>query len=252
MGFDITYHPISKEEIKKYCLNVVIDPGLAEETKNLLTKKQEEREQILDPIFKEMQKAKTSIMETLKRVQNREEIDDENKKLSYQYGRIPYCCAAIAGFLHPYFYARGACLAFLCEKEEYFTKYLESIYDIKPVFYNAGDKTATYEPRMSSAIYILENYKGGGYVAYEKLNELKKDLLDPKFKKVIDKYFGKEKGAILETIEYCLKKKIGFIEASDIVVPLDNKFTSAPQNLRAAFLKNNGPDNASSWLQRYA
>ncbi len=36
--------------------------------------------------------------------------------------------------------------------------------------------------------------------------------------------------------DYCIKNNTGFIEASDIVVPIVDEFSANPDNLRARFL----------------
>lgn len=232
MGYDITFHPISKKDLVEKCLNVVIDPSLEARVIEELNASPEEVEYILKPIFADIHTAKHEIITTLTRIQAGENISAENKKLSYTYERIPFCCAAIAGFIHPYFYARNACLAFLLRREPHFEQYVESIYDIKPVFYNVGDTTATYEPRMSSAVFILQNYSGGGYVPYEKLAGLKEALQNPTYHTIVDEIFGGEITSIIAVIDYCIEHQIGFIEASDVVIPIQNKFLSRPENLR--------------------
>lgn len=232
MGYDITFHPIAKKDLIEKCLNVVIDPSLETQVSQELKATPEEIQYILQPIFSEMCSAKEKIMTTLRRIRSGENVGNENKQLAYEYGRIPFCCAAIAGFIHPYFYARSACLAFLLLKEPHFKQYVQSIYDIKPPFCHAGDKIAIYEPRMSLAIFILQNYSGGGYVAYEKLTGLKQALQNASYSKIVDQVFGTEIEGLMAVIEYCLQHQIGFIEASDVVVPIQDKFLSRAENFR--------------------
>lgn len=214
MGYDITFHPISKMELKKYFFDVIEDPKLAAKRAVEISK---------DKNMQELALKIYGLLGDWKKGLAAGEFTFSN---SFAYG-----AAIIAGILHPYWYSRDRCVSFLGDKDIFFRRFLESLCDVSPkTFKGLKDE---------SEGMILENYVGGGYIDNSKLKELKDALLNPKYGRIVGDFKQPDDlKALLKAVEYALAHKTGILEASEIVVPLENQCATNIENLRAEFRKN--------------
>jgi hypothetical protein len=98
MGFDITFHPVSRDDLQRFVFDVFNEPSLAESRATELSADPNAQSQILELYGQFPQWAAD--------------------------GEAPFeatfavACAAVAGWRHPYWYARGQALSFLATEEE--------------------------------------------------------------------------------------------------------------------------------------
>ncbi len=221
MGYDITYHPITRDELNRFIFDVIKNPGVANERAAHLSKNPDKRERI-KTIYSKLPHLRNAV-------------------ISGEYpfsGSYAYVIAGIAGYLHPYWYARGSCISFISEKDQgtgtLFKKYafkgmLESLVSVAPdTFKGMSDK---------SKGLIEGNYTGSGYIDNKKLARLKDSLNNGTQRELVSSAFD-EKGliAINHAIDYAIANGAGLLEASDMVVPISNECRSDYDNLRADFM----------------
>lgn len=220
MSFDITFHPISKEELQGFFLAVLAQPNRAGEKAANITTDPEKESRLLG-IYEECG-----------------DVFADVKKGSEPFSTLVLGAAAIAGFLHPYWYARGSAISFLIDEDERFEPLTRSLFEMFPRAF-AGLKD-------DSEGMILDNYSGGGYVPNGNLPALKSMLLDDEYEDAVATVFAEESfEALLEAIEYALDHGTGLLEVADLVVPSEGEVFTDPDNLRAHYLENvDDHDNA--------
>jgi hypothetical protein len=185
MGYDITFHPIKLNEMYKYYYNLISAP------------------ETIDEVLKDVSFA-SKIRDIYGYGVN---TDAKTHKFNKTHG---FFVATIAGYLHEYWYVRGASISFLADKEKNFLKYFSDYESILP----------SYVKTMECTSLITENYMCGGFIEMDKLPELKNDLNSFKFKAVVEEVFSHGRLKIINlAIDYALKNKTGILEATDLVVP---------------------------------
>jgi len=210
MGYDVTFHPVSRNQLKHFVFDVFNDASVAESRAAELSNDPEAQEQIVGLYgqFPEW-----------------EEDDEAPFEATFA-----VAAAAIAGWLHPYWYARGQALSFMAfehpEVAECFT----------PLPRLATGRFASL-PDDSDG-FLGENFTASGFISPDKfdtLTRLVKELAAPKF-------FAQDGLESLHAaLGYARAKGLGLLEATDIVVPSAGEFTSNPENLRAHYLKRMDP-----------
>jgi hypothetical protein len=95
MGYDLTFHPVSIDGLRRFLFDVVEDGSLAAARSKELTSDMHRQAELLRlyQTFPYVFRLKMSVG-----------------------GSFAYCAAIIAGYLHPYWYARGAALTFIAEQ----------------------------------------------------------------------------------------------------------------------------------------
>jgi len=216
MGYDITFHPIKKEELNRFVFDVIKDGTLAESRAVEITKNADKQKEIIE-IYKRFPGF-------IKDIQA-EEADFENT--------IGFASAAIAGYLHPYWYSRDLSISFSMEEKhktaKEFLGFLESLASLdRDLFSDIEDS--------SDGILTGSNYAGSGFIDFSKISDLKFLLTEKKYSEFIDVYFGDYKNALLNAVDYCEEFECGILEATDIVVPVEEACYSDINNFRADFL----------------
>lgn len=215
MGFDITFHPISKPELHYFCFEPIQNPELAIARVAQITNNQEDQHYLMTLIYQKIPDITAKII----------------SQTNDNYGQLAFCCAAIAGYLHPFWYARGGCISFLAQQSEHFSQYLESIQDLAPEYFEGLQRD---DNRL-----ISQNYQGGGYVDYSKLEALQADLHSQQYQELVEQYLGSDNLlSLTQAIAYCLQNQAGFLEATDIYVPIAGETPCNPNHLRATYLNN--------------
>jgi hypothetical protein len=223
MGYDITFHPITKEELSKYYLDILKYPNLMYERVNEITTSKKEFNNIIN------------LLKII--VKNKEDLALINKEDFLYYEKfstiISFGAAALAGFLHPYWYARNSCLTFLIEnRHDNFKSYNKLNLDFfKPIIY--------YQSSISNEgnSLIYNNYSASGFIENSNLQKLKDNLSDEKFvDEILDTMGDDNYDSLIKAIDYAITNNTGLIEASDVYTPFESY--TAFQNLRANFLNN--------------
>src|SRR5258708_17052830 len=87
MGFDITIHPLAAKEVQRFFFSVIRNPGKSRASATLITTESVKRKDIVQ-IYDQIAAWRTEQVESF----------------PHSYG---FALAALAGYLHPYWYMRG-------------------------------------------------------------------------------------------------------------------------------------------------
>ncbi len=201
MGWDISYHPISEEQINEWYFNVLEDQNLIERLSS---------ENGIEEFYKE------KYIETIAVALETEKNDIFDKTHGYY-------IAVVQGFFQEYFYTRGAALSFI--ENPSFQKYFKSWDQIVP-----KDKlTENVNNR------IIENYCSGVFIPYDKVVELLEDYnSDPEIKKELDNVFSHNRiDVFLNALNFAKENNLGLLEATEVIEPnpLDLEDSSCYSNL---------------------
>ncbi|MBH0059291.1 hypothetical protein I6F65_20320 [Pseudoalteromonas sp. SWXJZ94C] len=204
MGYDVTFHAISKNELKKYVYDVLEDPTLAEERGKELTDDESEQE-FIQSIYGNMREWLSA---------SQQEQNDFAKTFSF-------AIAAISGYLHDFYYSRNFALSFI-EFEDHpgFFKSYTSI-EGSPLVgctdLSGGNIEGNY-----SASGFSDDAKG----IFELMEQIDLDV--------------DEEGldSLKRALKYCVDNDLLFLEASDLVVPFSNESFTNTDKMKAHFLKN--------------
>ncbi len=201
MGWDISYHPISEEQIKSWYFDVLEDKNAIE----LLS-----QQYSLDDFYK--QKYLDTIDVALK--------TDAGGIFDKTHG---YYIAVVQGFFEKYFYVRGGALSF--SESGNLKKYFK--------------EWETFIPRekLTENVYnqIVENYCSGVFLPNNQVKQLLEDYKsDPSIKNELDDLFSpKYIGVFLKALEYADEKGLGILEATEVMEPnpIDLNQSSCYSNL---------------------
>lgn len=244
MGFDVTFHPVDKQDLKHFLFDVVEDNSLADSRAAELATDEEKRKMVMliysqfPEWLRDMETFDDSLFRT------RETMGWKIRAALHRYPRryyeigptFAYAAAAIAGFRHPYWYSRGSALSFLIQ----YAPILKFIFIPLPRLFPGKLSKVT----DASGGRIIENYCGSGYIEAQRLQFLERYLQSleirrvPGGKSVIYQVFDDDNiHALMAAVTYAKDRQLGLMEASDIVVPIADQFASDPDNLRASFLE---------------
>ncbi|HEY2585972.1 MAG TPA: hypothetical protein VGI81_09445 [Tepidisphaeraceae bacterium] len=220
MGFDVTFHPIGGAELQRFLFDVIADGSLAEHRAAELAKTPKERDTVLKlyRAFPNWIAEKAPVGSS-----------------------FAFAAAIVAGFLHPYWYARGTALTFLAEG---------CVPELADVFVPLGRVApgvlADAPDRHRGMIW--GNDSASGLIPADRITSVR-HLLES----LADRP-GRGSLSLLETIvdedaleslraalQYCAAHNLGMIEASDVVVPFSGQCLTRYTNLRATFLDKMDP-----------
>jgi len=215
MGFDVTYHPIKREEFKFYIEEVVKQPDSYQKQLTCLHSDANEQAFLNDGIYSRFGTFKSDVLAGTGSFDK----------------TIGFATAAIASYLHPYWYARGGLLSRLVaesgfqELNEPWSIWVDE--ELRPVFDQAVS-------------LVSENYSSGCLIPYDKLEKLKQTLQVPENQAVVEKLIGDEdnRKALYNCIQYCLEQQTALLEATDLFVPFSGEHYSFAKNFKAFHLKN--------------
>ncbi len=187
MGYDVTFHPVGQGELDHFVFDVLDDPSLGAARAAEITKHPDSRE-LIESLYADLPAGLAAPEE------------------------MEFICACIAGFLHPYWYARGQALSSL----------------LPPPLFTPMPKIA--RGRLAS----ISNSSRGGFIEPHKLTLIESLLpahqLD---EQAID--------SLRRAIRYAQSRNLGLIEASDVVMPIADSCQSSFENLRAHFINRLDP-----------
>lgn len=187
MGWDISYHPISEEQIRAWYFDVLDNLKLIE---NLAYDNK------IDDFYKE--KYRDVINVGLKT--NAEDSFD------LTHG---YFVAVIQGFFQKYFYVRGAALSFLENQsfKKYYKEWAEIVSSIK-LTSNVKNKIVT---NYCSGVYIPKNKVVDLLNDYENNNEIRNEL---------NVLFSHNRiKVLLKALNFAKENELGLLEATEVIEP---------------------------------
>lgn len=218
MGFDITFHPVSSEELQHFVFDVADNLRLAEARARALTTP-DKRHAVFNAygLFREW-------LET---------FGQEGKDFAHTFA---YAAAIIAGFRHPYWYARNANIGSILDHR------VRAL--IKPLGKIATGVVATL-PDKSRGL-IADHSTGSGYIEdVATLSQLIEALSQPRIKQsffrrrlitkpppIEEAFHETALNALRQAIAYALEHRLGLMEAEGVYVAILNKCYSDPDHLR--------------------
>ncbi|SBS38996.1 hypothetical protein MSP8887_03596 [Marinomonas spartinae] len=105
MGYDITFHSISKNELKQFSFDIIIDPSCAEARSKSIPASEEKQKAMYEHLYKD----NLVPWGELVRQGKGETMGDISPSFSM-------AAAAISGYLHPYHYSRNFSLSLISDK----------------------------------------------------------------------------------------------------------------------------------------
>lgn len=232
MGKDITLHPISRTELHDFFALVVDEHALIEQFRSqIIVVKAARRQMTLQVLASRLTDNKQKQLDIVAIYEHfpqwRQAVLSGNNDFASTFG---FAAAALAGYLHPYWYLRNTGISALALREPFFRSLIVSLPTIAPHYLSSLQD--------SSGGIIVGNYQGGGYIDVSKLDAL--DVaLHQEYREVAEEVLGAEGLAVVaHVLAYAKHAQTGILEASDIVVPFTGECASDYENLRAAHLHN--------------
>lgn len=187
MGFDISYHPISEEQINTWYFEVITNP---EKIEALASDHQ------IDDFYK------TKYQDTI----NAGRETDQNDYFDKTHG---FFIAVVQGFFETYFYVRGGALSFSENKQ------LDSYYKKWEEFIPLESLTKKVENRL------VENYCSGVYISADQVVRLLEDYHNKvEIKSELDQLFSEGRISIfLKALNFAKEHGLGLLEATEVVEP---------------------------------
>lgn len=234
MGYDVTFHPVGIGELQYYVFDVMNDPALAAQRAAELGS-QPERHRMAVEAYR-----------VLERYGDWSQWSGEIHFASV----VAYHAAAIAGFLHPFWYSRNGSIALIGQYDGFV------LGELFTSLTKIARGKASQMPDASHGILGL-NCTGSGFIEpgrlpelLTKLTELAMTPLPPEAGpesdglSVLDGVFDYDGlASLLGSIHYAADHGLGLMEASGIVVVLADQTVSDPQNFRE-----NDPDERDRLL----
>jgi len=187
MGFDISYHPISEEQINTWYFEVITNPEKIEALAS---------DHRIDDFYK------TKYQDTI----NAGRETDQNDYFDKTHG---FFIAVVQGFFETYFYIRGGALSFSENNQ------LDSYYKKWEEFIPLESLTKKVENRL------VENYCSGVYISADQVVRLLEDYHNKvEIKSELDQLFSEGRITVfLKALNFAKEHGLGLLEATEVVEP---------------------------------
>lgn len=208
MGYDVTYHPITREEMLEWYFEPLRDDAAIDRLA--------EKHGFLAENYRHY-------IRSAKR-----HIEDATQDASFEsvHGLM---IAVGQGLMRRYDYFRGCLFTRLVEDDPRFKKYVQSFSTFVPEEYQS----------MRFADGIEENWCGGVYIPPEAVGSLIHDIEnDPAIRSAVLKNFGNEEelNRFLNLLRYAEGNKLGVLEATEVVFPFVGNCMSDFGNCEPGFM----------------
>lgn len=193
MGYDVSFHPISPDEIQEWYFTPLTWIQQGQEEKVLALAAQYGIEDFYAEKY----------LDTL-RVGAETESDELFDKSHGFY------IAVIQGFFRDYYYTRGSAFSFLAEEKPDYARYFTPWAQVVP--------TAFPNPAENR---IVENYCSGVYLSPDQVMQLLKDMeQDPKVCEDLERIWSNGQIAVLKkSLSAAAELGVGLLEATEVVEP---------------------------------
>ena len=193
MGYDVSFHPISPEEMREWYFTPLSWVQQGQEEKVLALAAQHGMEDFYAEKY----------LDTL-RVGAGTEPDELFDKSHGFY------IAVIQGFFRDYYYTRGSAFSFLVEEKPEYARYFTPWAQVTP--------TAFPNPAENQ---IIENYCSGVYLSPKQVTQLLRDLeQDPKVLEDLEGLWSNGQLAVLKkALTAAAELGVGLLEATEVVEP---------------------------------
>lgn len=210
MGYDITFHPVSLDDLRRYVFDVIEQPALAEGRASEMASDSAKRRGV--------ERVYEQIAEWTQQL-----ADGESLALNETFA---YAAAQIAGFRHPFWYSRNAAISMLDD---------ESILDLFVPLTKLPGAPARLQGTATAA-HIGLNYTASGVIT--DLDALERNLqklgLDGDSPTLFGVFDAGRLASLREAIAYCHQHDLALIEGADIVVPIAGDAGTDADNFREA------------------
>lgn len=215
MGYDVTFHAISPVELENYVFDVIRHSDHAQDRSQQITPDPVKQEFILQHVYSDHLNKWTA------RVQS--DDDFKLREISSSYAVV---AAMLAGYLHPFHYARNFSLSLISEDYPKVKNFFQSLTQLKDS--PLSGFTDSFSGQLPS------NYASSGVVQDP---QAALTFVD-RHQKALIRHYGKDDVEALRTmLQYCIDRDLYFIEASEIVIPMNDVCNSDDDNLHAYFMK---------------
>ena len=193
MGYDVSFHPISPEEMREWYFTPLTWIQQGQEEKVLALAAQHGMEDFYAEKY----------LNTLRVGAETE----SNELFDKSHG---FYIAVIQGFFRDYYYTRGSAFSFLVEQKPEYARYFTSWEQITPV---------SFPNPMQNR--IIENYCSGVYLSPDQVIQLLKDMeQDPKVLEDLEGLWSNGQIAVLKkALSAAAKSGVGLLEATEVVEP---------------------------------
>lgn len=193
MGYDVSFHPISPEEMREWYFTPLTWIQQGQEEKVLALAAQYGIEDFYAEKY----------LDTLRVGAETE----SNELFDKSHG---FYIAVIQGFFRDYYYTRGSAFSFLAEEKPEYGRYFTSWDQVTPV---------SFPNPMQNR--IIENYCSGVYLSPDQVMQLLKDMeQDPKVCEDVERIWSNGQIAVLKkALSAAAELGTGLLEATEVVEP---------------------------------
>ena len=193
MGYDVSFHPISPDEIQEWYFTPLTWIQQGQEEKVLALAAQYGIEDFYAEKY----------LDTLRVGAETE----SNELFDKSHG---FYIAVIQGFFRDYYYTRGSAFSFLLEEKPDYARYFTPRAQVVP--------TAFPNPAENR---IVENYCSGVYLSPDQVMQLLKDMeQDPKVCEDLERIWSNGQIAVLKkSLSAAAELGVGLLEATEVVEP---------------------------------
>lgn len=193
MGYDVSFHPISPEEMQEWYFTPLTWIQQGQEEKVLALAAQYGIEDFYAQKY----------LDTLRVGAETESNDLFDKSHGFY-------IAVIQGFFREYYYTRGSAFSFLLEEKPDYARYFTPWAQVVP--------TAFPNPAENR---IVENYCSGVYLSPDQVMQLLKDMeQDPKVCEDLERIWSNGQIAVLKkSLSAAAELGVGLLEATEVVEP---------------------------------
>lgn len=193
MGYDVSFHPISPEEMQEWYFTPLTWIQQGQEEKVLALAAQYGIEDFYAEKY----------LDTLRVGAETE----SNELFDKSHG---FYIAVIQGFFRDYYYTRGSAFSFLLEEKPDYARYFTPWAQVVP--------TAFPNPAENR---IVENYCSGVYLSPDQVMQLLKDMeQDPKVCEDLERIWSNGQIAVLKkSLSAAAELGVGLLEATEVVEP---------------------------------
>lgn len=209
--FDVTFHPIKEEELRELIFRPTINlEGGFNKIKETVS--DDEDKVRLDKFF-------VYFLKTIKEAPERKSFED-----------VVWVCAALAGFLHPYWWGKDTALKYLPNFEQNFAPFIKSLHDIVPEFLSNIE--------IAKPPVLGDSYAGGGFIPAAAV---------PEFRRALSQVITHQTdfdivswSNLIFALEYAEKNNCGLLETSGVLDCVKGSFSN-DKNLRTGISRMNFP-----------
>lgn len=197
MDLSISYHPISKEQMREWYFDTFEDIGVAETLKVKIPQEQLKKHSLeeLEAFYSDKYKSM---------IQRSRELDYDNFNKWHA-----YFIAISQGFFETFFFTHGSAISSIVDKAFHDT-YVTAWEEVVP---------SDYIEDLRVSKKLEGPYSGGAYIGPEQVKQLLHDYEnDSAIKDLIDEQFeGKKVEVLLTALKYASQNDQGLLEAAKVI-----------------------------------